>query len=227
MMAVTGRQLNSSERVWLDRKGDPINIDRAWQKSDRRIALTRREQAMLAAAGMDGPEARWYVLRVENGCDKAVDKALDDANVERWMASRRVVPPKHRGRNGKRPEPFDAPALPGYLFVKVVSCPASWAGLKTLEGVVDVIGGADNPKPVKEQEIVKLQAFIEKDPKAIEVLTNALKAGDKVSIDDGPFRSFEAIVLLLGEGERLKVEASLFGRAVAIDLELAQVTKLD
>ncbi|RWQ56552.1 MAG: transcriptional antiterminator NusG [Mesorhizobium sp.] len=215
------------ERAWLDRNGDPINIDYAWQKSDARIALRRRERAMLAAAGMDGPEARWYVLRVEERTDIAVDKSLHDANVERWMATKSVLPPRRSDRKKQRSEPVLMAALPGYVFVRVVSTPATWAALKTIKGVVDVLGGADNPKPLKAAEILKLQAFIEKNPRAIEVLTNALKVGDRVSIDAGPFASFEAIVLVLGDAERIKVEASLFGRATPLELDLAQVTKLE
>ncbi|RWO90913.1 transcription termination/antitermination protein NusG [Mesorhizobium sp.] len=218
---------NDVERAWVDRKGEPINVDRAWQKSDARIALTRREQAMLAAAGMDGPEAQWYVLRVEERADIAVDKLLECANVERWMATKSVLPPRRSDRKKQRSTPVLMPALPGYVFVRVVSCALTWAGLKTVKGVVDVLGGADNPKPVKAGEILKLQAFIEKNPRAIEVLTNALKVGDKVSIDSGPFTAFEAIVLMLGDAERIKVEATLFGRATPLELDLAQVTKLD
>lgn len=226
MMRVDVKQLNEG-RVWLDRKGVPINIERAWQKSDAQINLTRREQAMLAAAGMDGPAARWYVLRVENGADKAVDKALDDANVEHWMPVISVLPPRRSGRRKQRCEPVSISALPGYLFVKVVSCAAAWAGLKTIDGVVEPIGGADRPAPVSDKEITKLQVSIEKDPKAIAVLMNALMVGDRVTIDDGPFASFEAVVLVLGDADRIRVEASLFGRLVPVDLDLAQVTKLD
>ncbi|WP_406871609.1 transcription termination/antitermination protein NusG [Aminobacter sp. P9b] len=228
MMAVRGKQLSeASERVWLDGKGEPINIDRAWQKSDRRIALTRREQAMLAAAGMDGPEARWYVLRIENGMDKAVDKALEDANVEHCMLSLKLAAKRRGKRKHQKLEAVDVPAFPGYVFVKVVACPASWAGLQTIAGVVGPIGGGEYPAPVSANEITKLQAKIEKDPKAIAVLTNALLSGDKVMIDNGPFASFEAVVLMIGETDRIRVEASIFGRAVPIDLDLAQVTKLD
>lgn len=218
---------NEAVKAWLDKTGEPINVDRAWQKSDVRIALRRRDQAMLAAAGQVDPDAQWYVLRVEDRVDIAVDKLLEDANVERWMAVKSVLPPRRSGRMKQRCEPVLMPALPGYVFVKVVACAMTWAGLKTIKGVVDVLGGADNPKPVKEAEILKLQAFIEKDPKAIEVLWNALKVGDRVSIDTGPFASFEAIVLMVGDAERIKVEASLFGRSVPLDIDLAQVTKLD
>ncbi|MER9056438.1 transcription termination/antitermination protein NusG [Mesorhizobium sp. M0910] len=215
------------ERAWLDRNGEPINVDYAWQKSDARIALRRREHAMLAAAGMDGPEARWYVLRVDNGCDKAVDKALHKANVERVMLSIEVDAKRRGGRKHQSLEPCRAPAFPGYIFVHVVSCAATWAALRVIEGVVDPIGGADNPKPVKDREVLKFQARIENDPEAFAVLTNALKAGDRVAIDDGPFASFEAVVLMLGDKHRIAVEVDIFGRPTPVDLDLAQVTKLD
>lgn len=227
-MATNAKRLNDAERVWVSPEtGEVINIDRAWQKSDRRIAISRRQSAMLAAAGMDGPEAAWYVLRVENGADKAVDKALDDANVERWMPVISVIPPRRSRRKKQRCKAILVSALPGYIFVKVVSCAATWAGLKTIEGVVEPIGGPDRPSPVSDKEITKLQASIEKDPKAIAALTNALIVGDRVSIDSGPFATFEAIVLVLGDADRIRVEASLFGRAVPLDIDLAQVTKLD
>lgn len=220
-------QKQPSERVWLDRAGEPINIDYAWQKSDERIALRRRDRAMLSAAGMDGPEARWYVLRVEDRTDIAVDKLLEEARVERWMAVKEVEVRRRSRNKCAKVDKELKPALPGYLFVKVVSCNATWAGLQTVKGVVDVLGGYSNPKPVKAAEILKLQAFIENDPNAIAMLTNALKVGDKVSIDFGPFATFEAIVLMLGDANRIKVEAALFGRAVPMDLDLAQVTKLE
>lgn len=227
MMAVRGKQLSEGNRVWLDGKGEPINVDRAWQKSDRRIALSRREQAMLAAAGMDGPEARWYVLQVKRGMDAVVDKSLADANVECCMLTVRIAAKRRGRRKFQKNEAVDVPAFPGYLFVKVVSCPMAWGGLRTIDGVVGPIGGADRPDPILESEIIKLQAKIEKDPKAIAVLTNALLAGDHVVIDDGPFASFRAVVLIVGDTDRIRVEASMFGRAVPLDLDLAQVTKLD
>lgn len=221
------KQPNEATKAWLDKRGEPINIDRAWQKSDVRIALTRREQAMLAAAGMDGPEARWYVLRVDERADIAVDKLLEDANVERLMLSIKVDAKRRGGRKFQKLETVDAPAFPGYIFVRVVSCPATWAGLRTIKGVVDPIGGADNPKPVNANEIVKFQARIESDPDAIAVLMNALKAGDKVAIDSGPFAGFEAVVMMMADKHKVGVEVELFGRAVPLKFDLADVTKLD
>ncbi|TIO72126.1 MAG: transcriptional antiterminator NusG [Mesorhizobium sp.] len=182
---------------------------------------------MLAAAGMDGPEAHWYVLRVEDRTDIAVDKSLEEANVERVMLHTEVEAKRRGRRKYQSLEPVRIPSFPGYIFVKVVSCPVTWAGLRTIEGVLGPIGGCDNPSPVKEQEILKFQARIEKDPEAIRLLTNALKAGDKVAIDSGPFAGFEAVVLMLNDKHRVSVEVDIFGRKTAIGFDLADVTKLD
>jgi transcription antitermination factor NusG len=218
----------NSEHAWVNPStGEIINVDRAWQKSDKRIAVRRRDQALLAAAGMDGPEAQWYVLRVEDRADIAVDKSLDDANVERVMLHTEAEPKRRGGRKHQCLEPVRIPSFPGYIFVKVVSCPVTWAGLRTITGVLGPIGGCENPSPVSEQEILKFQARIENDPYAIAVLTNALKVGDKVSIDSGPFAGFETIVLLLKDKHRMSVEVNVFGRAVPLDVDLANVTKLD
>lgn len=227
MMRADVKRLSKADRAWIDRNGDPINIDRAWQKSDARIALTRREQAMLAAAGLDGPEARWYVLRVEDRADIAVDKSLADANVERVMLAIKVEAKRRGKRKHQKLAMVEAPAFPGYIFVRVVSCPVTWAGLRTIKGVVDPIGGADNPKPVVADEIVKFQARIENDPKAIAVLTNALKAGDKVAIDTGPFAGFEAVVMMMADKHKVGVEVDILGRPVPLKFDLADVTKLD
>ncbi|WP_292235303.1 transcription termination/antitermination protein NusG [Mesorhizobium sp.] len=228
MMRADVKRLNEREHVFVDRStGEIINVDRAWQKSDKRIKVRRRDQALLAAAGMDGPEAHWYVLRVEDRTDIAVDKSLEEANVERVMLHTEVEAKRRGRRKYQSLEPVRIPSFPGYIFVKVVSCPVTWAGLRTIEGVLGPIGGCDNPSPVKEQEILKFQARIEKDPEAIRLLTNALKAGDKVAIDSGPFAGFEAVVLMLNDKHRVSVEVDIFGRKTAIGFDLADVTKLD
>ena len=215
-----------SERVFISRDGEVINVDRAWQKSDARIALSRREQALLAAAGLDGPEARWYVLRIDNGADKAVDSALKAANVECWMPVIERAQPRRGGRAGKPPATVMAPALPGYMFVRVVSTHRTWAGLSTIKGIAGVLGSAFSPASVSDEKVLKLKHDIEHDPKARVVLVNGLKPGDKVVIDDGPFRGFEAEVDTLIEAGPVGVEVFLFGRPCHVTLDLAQLTKI-
>lgn len=208
-----------------------INLDRCYAESDRQRGLTRRAQAQLASAGMDAPcepsQRRWYVLRIADGADIAVDNALANAHVERWMPAIRLAPKRRGGRKWQAFSPIVAPALPGYLFVRIVACADAAVALKSIEGVVGMLGGLDHPSPIKDAEVVKLQAFIEDSPEALAVLNNALHVGDQVVIDSGPFTHFEGIVQLLTGSRRVEVELDIFGRATRVDLDLALVTRID
>lgn len=226
MMRVDRKQLNEGDRVWLDRQGAPIEVsEHAWQKRDKRIALSRREQALLAAAGQDGPESRWYVLQLRQGADIAVDKSLEEAKIERWMAQQTIVV-RRRGRFGMmRPQPKTVPFLPGYIFVKVVWCAPCWHALQSVKGVVLVLGGAERPASVSDEKVLKLRADVERDPDAIKAMIRSINVGDQVSVDDGPFASFPGKVEAISDKGRAQVEVFIFGRAVSVDLDVAQISK--
>jgi transcription antitermination factor NusG len=226
MMRADVKRLNEAERCWADpATGEVINIDRAWQASDKRIAISRRQRALLAAAGESGPAARWYVLQVERAADIAVEKLLEKARIEHWMAQQTIIV-RRRGRYGmERPKEKTVPFLPGYIFVKVVWCAPCWEALSGLKGVVGVIGGAERPPHVPDAKILKMQADVENDPEAIRAMLREINPGDKVSVDDGPFASFPGVVETVSDKGRAKVEVMIFGRIVSVDLDLAQISK--
>lgn len=217
MMAVNVKRLNEAEI---------INLDRCYAESDRQMRISRRQQALLAAAGMDGPEKRWFVLRVANGADKIVDKSLDEAGIERWMPLKKVRPKRRGKRKWQKQEPVEVPVLPGYVFVRLVSTAYAWAGLNTIKGVLGVLGGAERPASVSDDKILKLRAFIDADPEAIEVLTNALRKGDRVVVSEGPFASFPGIVEEVREKGRALIEVMIFGQSTPVLVDLAQITRI-
>jgi transcriptional antiterminator NusG len=201
--------------------------DRQSAKLDAARAISRRQQALLAAAGMEVPERRWYVLTVRPGKDFAVDKALEDAGVECWMATcQRLV--KGRIRRPKRSSrKITVPFFPGYVFVRVAWTPYVWEGLRTLDGVADVIGTAVSPSIVGDEVLRKFKVMLD-DPVAQRELAATLKLGDAVRVDDGPFASFPGAVLEVDEEAcRALIEVMIFGRAVPVGLDLAQITKIE
>jgi transcription antitermination factor NusG len=226
MMRADVKRLNEAEHVWVaPDTGEVINIDRAWQESDKRIAISRKQQALLAAAGESGPTARWYVLQVKRGADIAVDKLLEEARIEHWMAQQTIIV-RRRGRWGmERPKEKTVPFLPGYIFVKVVWCAPCWEALSGLKGVAGVIGGAESPPQVPDAKMLKMRADVENDPEAIRAMLREINPGDKVSVDDGPFASFPGVVEAVNDKGRAKVEVLIFGRVVSVDLDLAQIRK--
>lgn len=190
-------------------------------------SLSRRGQALEASAFESMPSPRWYVLILRPGFDNAVDNALQEMRLEHWMASLTRQAKRRGGRRFQSFEPCVRPALPGYLFVRTVFTARLWAVLREVQGVADVLGGAMAPSPVKDKEFKSLQRFVDTDPEAAALLTNAIRTGDKVVLDEGPFATFEGIVRLLGKARRATIDVDIFGRSVPMELDLAQVTKID
>lgn len=198
------------------------------ERSEER-GLSRRAQALLASAWESGPVTpRWYVLSVAPGEDIAVDNALANAGVEHWMATEKKTA---KWRGGRRHQRFCAivkPTFAGYMFVRVAWGEMAWKTLSGIEGVDGIVGGAISPAPLRDKEFDKFRARADEDPNFLRALSSALREGDAVRIDEGPFAHFAGIVLALFEKtSRAMVEVDIFGRKTPVDLELAQIEKLD
>jgi len=216
MMAAHVKQLNEAER---------INLDRCYDELDRQAGLSQRQRALLAAAGESEPHRRWYVLRIADRAENAVDNALQEARVEHWLPSAQIVPPRRGGRKFQTRTPQKVPFWPGYIFVKVANTAHAWAGLAGIEGVLSVLGTAEHPAPIDDDKLLKLKLSLEHDEAARDILADAMKVGQAVRVTEGPFASFEGIVMQLSGFDRVKVEVDIFGRPCLVDLDLAQVGK--
>lgn len=184
--------------------------------------LSRRAQALLAAAGEDGPARRWYVIRVAPQADFPVDNLLGAVGIERWLpVEKRAWKRPHSQKLWVQERPF----LPGYLFVRVLSCDELWSGLRSLRGVVGVLCGALGPLPVDDDKFMRFkakQSHVEEDVAAYAKL---FAKGQMVRIDRGPFASFPGIMDRDPEGETGQVIVSLFGRDHVVSVPLADLAK--
>lgn len=210
----------------LSKDGKIIDVTRAWNESDRQIGISRRAQALLAAAGESEPVRCWYVLRVANRRENDVDNSLEVAGVERWLPLCAIEPKRRGKRKWQVLEPVKVPVWPGYIFVKVANTAHAWAGLATVDGVLSVLGTSERPAPIDDIKLLKLKMSLEKDGNARDVLADAMKVGQRVRVEDGPFASFDGVVTWLGRFDRAVVEVDIFGRSVPVDLELAQLAKI-
>lgn len=211
----------------IRRNAETIDLTRCFAASDRQQSLSRRAQALMAAAGMDAPERRWYVVTVDGGMDMPVAETLAFAGVEIWVP---VVARKSRRRGGlSRGEraSVNKLALPGYLFARVTGTVEAWAGLQSVKGVSGILGNDGRPLAVTDRAVALFRAYLDGDPAAFAIVTNAAGVGDAVIVTDGPFRSFygrvDGVDADLG---RVAVEILLFGRLTPVHLDLAQISKL-
>ena len=98
--------------------------------------------------------------------------------------------------------------------------------VKNTPRVTGFLGGDKaKPVPITESEAQRIlnqvQEGVERPKPSI-----TFEIGEQVRVSDGPFASFNGFVQEVDEEPaRLKVEVSIFGRAVPVDLEFGQVEK--
>lgn len=190
------------------------------------LGLTRRAQALLAGCGEVEQSRPWYVLTVQHGCEKDVDKLLGEVGIDRWLPTLEVETRRRSRYGGGKPGKQKKPVWPGYMFVRSVNSATSWAALQRVDGILGVLGTAERPAPIHDDIVLKLKLKLEHDPQARDILTKAIKVGEQVRVSDGPFASFLADVKKLLGFDHVKVEVNIFGRLVPVQLELAQLEKI-
>lgn len=217
MMRADVKRLNEAEAIGpTDRQSAAI---------DKVRAMSRRSQALLAAAGQSESALHWYVIRTDAHAEMAVDNLLVKANVEHWLPFMKVADRRRGGRKRACREAEIKLAWPGYMFVRVVPKPEAWAGLLTVKGIVGVLGADEKPFPVKHEKVLQLRIFLEGNVIAIGEIAKGFKVGEMVRVNDGPFASHNGIVSELCEDGFARIDVMLFGRAVPITLGLDQIEK--
>lgn len=222
-MAIDKKQLSDAMAPGV-KGGAPT--DRQSESLDRARAVSRRSQALLAAAGEEAPDMAWIVARVAPRADNAVENVLTQAGIECWIPVVKVKPKRRQHRVSSVREMVEKPVWPGYLFVRSVMSPRAWAGLFTVDGLVGLLGDERRPFTVKPEKIRDLRAYLASDRKIADRVANVLKAGDKVVVNAGPFASFPGVALADEKDGRAMIEVMIFGRACPAELDLAQVRKL-
>lgn len=222
MMRIDPKQRNETERAWLDRAGEPINVDRAWAKSDRVIDERALDRRQLEAACGDGPR-RWYALRVGHRAEIELRDALKERGVDA------VVPEKQVQRKARRPgargRVIHKPVLRALVFVSITPCNEAFSGLLRVRGVGAIIGTDDRPHPIGEREmsifmeLAQAGAFDERNA------PTGLQVGTQVKIRVGSYADFEGVIAGYVGTRSARVSTWLFGREMTIDVKLAHLEK--
>jgi transcriptional antiterminator NusG len=96
-------------------------------------------------------------------------------------------------------------------------------------GVGDFVGGTltKPPQPMKPQEVQKMLALGGEGPKQDEKVKLRFDRGDRVKVRDGTFTGMEGEVKDILEAKgAVRVELTIFGRPVPVELEYWQVEPL-
>ena len=172
--------------------------------------------------------ARWYIVHAYSNFEKKVAEDIEnkakqkglDGYIEQIIVPTEKVVEVRRGRKVDAERKF----FPGYVMVRANLTDAVFSLIKNTPKVTGFLGDS---KPVaisdKEAERIlhQVQEGVERPKPSV-----TFEIGEQVRVSDGPFASFNGFVQEVDEDRaRLKVEVSIFGRAVPVDLEFAQVEK--
>lgn len=226
MMAVNVKQLSNAERAWVDDHGQPINIDRAWLKSDRAIGQRRLDAGLLAAATKHVPGTRhWFALRTTAVSELELCERLTDSDVDAVVPKKKVQ--VKRRFNAPSRKVVHKPVLRGLVFVCLVPSDAAFAGLLRLRGVASVIGASGRPQPIGDREMRLFMDLADAGAFDERHAATGLQVGSKVKIRVGTFADVEGVLEGYAKGRAARVLVWLFGREHVVDVRLANLEKLD
>ncbi|MFO0874903.1 MAG: transcription termination/antitermination protein NusG [Phycisphaerales bacterium] len=182
--------------------------------------------------GMD-----WFVLRVASNKESSVrETLLRKVQIEGMedLVGRIMVPTeKTKTLKAGKQRVTETKLYPGYVFVEMKLEPDGripqdvFFLIKETSGVGDFVGTAGRPTPMAPHEVEKMLFDSRRPEEAPTVKMDFLK-GDKVTIKEGPFQSFQGTVdEVLPDRGLVRVLVTIFGRQAPIELEYWQIARAE
>ena len=172
--------------------------------------------------------ARWYIVHAYSNFEKKVAEDIEHKAKQKGLSDliEQIVVPTEKVVEVRRGRKVDAERkfFPGYVLVRAKLTDAVFSLIKNTPKVTGFLGDS-KPVPITDKEadriLHQVQEGVERPRPSV-----TFEIGEQIRVSDGPFASFNGFVQEVDEDRaRLKVEVSIFGRAVPVDLEFGQVEK--
>jgi transcriptional antiterminator NusG len=170
-------------------------------------------------------QKEWYVVNTYSGHENKVKEKLEMRASSMGMEDYifRVVVPEEKVVDEKGKEKTKK-MFPGYILVEMVMSDEAWFIVRNTPGVTGFIGSSGKgakPFPLFKHEIDNILKTIGVSDKPVVV---DLKEGDKIKINDGPFKLMAGKVLEIDkENNKAKVSIDLFGQETTVEVDLTQI----
>ena len=175
----------------------------------------------------------WYVVKVQSGREETIKESIERRvkieGLEEFYGQ--VIIPVERVtemRAGKRVVK-ERKLYPGYLMVEVEYNDRILYLFRETSGVGDFVGGSVNraPPPMPAREVERMLGRQGEEKPGIVPTKAKFDRGDRVKVKDGTFAGMEGEVKEILEAKGLvRVELTIFGRPVPVELEYWQVDEV-
>lgn len=173
---------------------------------------------------------RWYVVKVQSGREESIKESIERRvkieGLEEFFGQ--IIIPVERVtemRNGRRVT-RERKLFPGYLMVEVEYNDRILYLFRETSGVGDFVGGSMNhpPSPMSPTEVERMLGRQGEQVPGVTHTKPNFDRGDRVKVKDGTFSGMEGEVKDILEAKGLvRVELTIFGRPVPVELEYWQV----
>ena len=170
-------------------------------------------------------EPKWYVVHTYSGYENKVktdlEKTIKNRELEDFFFNI-VVPMEEQVeiKDGKRKTNLKK-VFPGYVLIKMIVTEESWYIVRNTRGFTGFVGSGTDPIPLTDSEIRNMG--FDEVPINIDYDIN-----DSVQVLNGPLEGFVGTVQEINkEKQKVKVLVSMFGRETPVELEFAQVQKVN
>ena len=173
----------------------------------------------------ENKEVHWYVIHTYSGYENKVKTDLQKTIKNREMEDyffNIVVPMEEQVeiKDGKKKTNLKK-VFPGYVLVKMIVTEESWYIVRNTRGVTGFVGSGTDPIPLTEEEIRNMG--FDDVPLNVDYDVN-----DTIQVVNGPLEGFVGTVQEINkEKQKVKVLVSMFGRETPVELEFAQVQKVN
>jgi transcriptional antiterminator NusG len=214
----------------------PAELETAETSPSEEEEAVEPEAAGQEDAPAEAPSNKnWYIVKVQSGREEtirnAVERKVKIDGLEEYFGQIYIPTEKVTElRNGKR-YTRKRKVLPGYIMAEVEFNDRILYLFRETSGVGDFVGGTNNkpPPPMPAHEVKKWLSLPGQPghEEETQVVKHDFEKGSQVRIKDGVFATMEGEVKEIIEAKnQVRVEVTIFGRPVAVELEYWQVEKL-
>lgn len=218
-------------------ENEAANPERPAEKpAEDAVAAPPPGEPPVAASAPEPPpdQKRWYVVKVQSGREESIKNAIERRvkieGLQEYFGEIVIPTEKYTDMVRNKRVVKERKLYPGYLMVNVEYNDRILYLFRETSGVGDFVGAGLNkaPQPMKPAEVASMQQKIGVDHgKVVEAAKPKFDKGDRVKVKDGPFAGMEGEVKELIEAKNLvRVEITIFGRPVSVELEYWQVDEV-
>jgi transcriptional antiterminator NusG len=172
----------------------------------------------------------WYVVKVQSGREESIKESIERRvkieGLEEYFGQIIIPVEKVTEMRGGKRVVKERKLYPGYLMVEVEYNDRILYLFRETSGVGDFVGGGVNhaPPPMPAHEVERMLGRQGEQVPGVTHAKPKFDRGDRVKVKDGTFAGMEGEVKELLEAKGLvRVELTIFGRPVPVELEYWQV----